>query len=159
MVGNERARLHAYPLAYSSQKLYHLQPTCNLIYATKEKTKKQGVMCTRYGIACLNKRVGFIRQYCWNVRTREWGDEQDGFGSFPSSNRTEKVPPGGRWSIPLQAKPAHNDILCTNSKGNQAKQDKPAGRSPCRRSAMLCPWCCFWRSALTEHGAETIAYT
>lgn len=23
---------------------------------------------------------------------------------------------------------------------------------------MFCPLCCFWRSALTEHGAETIAY-
>ena len=37
--------------------------------------------------------------------------------------------PGRLWCSPLQAKPAHNDILCTDSKGNQAKQDKPAGRS------------------------------
>lgn len=75
---------------------------------------------------------------------------------FPQT--VPKKYPRAPGDIPPPHKSAHNDILCTDSKGNQAKQDKPRRAFPCRRSAMLCPWCCFWRPALPEHGAETIAY-
>ena len=44
-------------------------------------------------LECQNKKVGDDTRSCFTTRTRELGDEQDGFGSFPSSIRTEKVPP------------------------------------------------------------------
>lgn len=66
--------------------------------------------------------------------------------------------PRAPGDIPPPHKSAHNDILCTDSKGNQAKQDKPAGRSLAAVLLCFCPLCCFWRSALTEQGAKTIAY-
>ena len=82
-----------------------------------------------------------MRVYYYLMRTMGLGDEQDGFGCFPLSNRTEKVPPGaGRYTPPHKSE--HNDILCTDSKGNQAKQDKPAGRS---LAAVLL---CFARGAV-----------
>ena len=60
---------------------------------------------------------------------------------------------------PPASKPAHNDILCTDSKGNQAKQDKHGGGVPLPpflRPSL--PALTFPRSALTEQGAKTIAY-
>ena len=86
------------------------------------------------------------------------GDEQDRFDCFPSSNRTEKVPPGGCGVAPCKQSPRimiyYAPIATASRQARQARRR----RSPCRRSAMLCPLCCFWRSALPEHGAETIAY-
>ena len=94
---------------------------------------------------------------CQTLRTRGYGDEQDGFGAFPSSNRTEKVPPGGLWCSPMQAIPRimiyYAPIATANRQARQARR-----AFPCRRSAMRCPLCCFWLPALTEHGAKTIAY-
>ena len=46
---------------------------------------------------------------------------------FPQT--VPKKYPRAPGDIPPPHKSAHNDILCTDSKGNQAKQDKPAGRS------------------------------
>lgn len=92
---------------------------------------------------------------CQNKRFGGWARP---IFPFPLVKPSRKSTPGGRWCSPLQAKPAHNISVCTDSNGNQAKQDKPAGRSPCRRSAMFCPHCCFWRPALPEQSAETIAY-
>lgn len=76
-----------------------------------------------------------------------WGDEQDRFGSFTSSIRTEKVPPP---RIIFYYAPIATAI-------RQARQARRR-RFPCRRSAMLCPLCCFCRPALPEQGAKTIAY-
>ena len=77
---------------------------------------------------------------------------------FPLVKPYRKSTPGGRWSIPLQSSPRiikqYAPITTANRQARQARRR----RSPCRRSAMRCPLCCFWRSALTEHGAETIAY-
>ena len=53
---------------------------------------------------------------------------------FPQT--VPKKYPRALGDIPPPHKSAHNDILCTDSKGNQAKQDKPARRSPCRRSSI-----------------------
>ena len=116
----------------------------------------------------------FIRQYCWNVRTRGLGgimytcwvvirtmgcwDEQDGFSSFPLSTRTEKVPPAGGDVAPCKQSPRIIKQYAPIAKANGQARQARRRRSPCRRSAMLCPCCCFCRSALTEHGAETIAY-
>ena len=85
-------------------------------------------------------------------------DEQDGFGSFPLSIRTEKVPRAGGGLSPCKQSPRiiyHYAPIATASR--QTRQARWR-RSPCRRSAMLCPCCCFCRSALTEQGAKTIAY-
>lgn len=46
---------------------------------------------------------------------------------FPQT--VPKKYPRALGDIPPPHKSAHNDILCTDSKGNQAKQDKPARRS------------------------------
>ena len=96
-----------------------------------------------------NKRTWGIVHTCWFVvRTMGWGDEQDRFGSFTSSIRTEKVPPP---RIIFYYAPIATAI-------RQARQARRR-RFPCRRSAMLCPLCCFCRPALPEQGAKTIAYT
>lgn len=85
-------------------------------------------------------------------------DEQDGFGSFPLPIRTEKVPPAGGGVAPCKQRPRiikhYAQIATATGQARQARRR----RSPCRRSAMLSPCCCFWRPALTEQGAKTIAY-
>ena len=91
--------------------------------------------------------LGDDARSCFTTRTRECGDEQDGFCPSIPSIRTEKVPPP---RIIKQYAP----IATANRQARQARRR----RSPCRRSAMLCPWRCFWRPALTEQGAKTIAY-
>ena len=58
------------------------------------------------------------------------GDEQDRFGSFPSPNRTEKVPPAGGGVAPMQAMPAHIIALCTDSNGKQTSKTSTAEAIP-----------------------------
>ena len=82
---------------------------------------------------CQNKRVGGWARPIWR---------------FPLAHPYRKSTPS-----------AHNKILCTDSSGKRQARQARRRRSPCRRSAMLSPCCCFWRSALTEQGAKTIAYT
>lgn len=45
--------------------------------------------------------------------------------------------PRAPGDIPPPHKSAHNDILCTDSNGNQAKQDKPGGGVPLA-AVLLC---------------------
>ena len=49
---------------------------------------------------------------------------------FLSCKLYRKSTPGGRWSIPLQAKPAHNIPLCTDSNGKQASKTSTAEAFP-----------------------------
>ena len=94
--------------------------------------------------------VGMSEQESWGMSKTDL--------ALPPRPSVPKKYPLRAVVYPGQAKPAHNVALCTDSKGNQAGKTSPAKVPPCRRSAMRCPLCCFWRSALTEHGAKTIAY-
>lgn len=77
---------------------------------------------------------------------------------FPLVKPYRKSTPGGRWYTPGKQSPRIMIYYAPIAKAiKQAKQARRR-RSPCWRSAMRCPLCCFWRSALTEQGAKTIAY-
>lgn len=64
------------------------------------------------------------------------GDEQDRFGSSPSSNRIEKVPPAGGGVAPGKQCPRIIKQYAQIAKAiRQARQDRRR-RSPCRRSSI-----------------------
>ena len=120
------------------------------------ENKSVSVECVCYG--CWNNGFEDDARRCFTTRTRDYGDEQDRFGSFPSSNRTEKVPTGGCGVAPSRISPRIMIYYAPTAKAIRQARQARRRRSPCRRSAMLCPLCCFWRSALPEQGAKTIAY-
>lgn len=66
--------------------------------------------------------------------------------------------PQAPGDIPRRISPSIMIYYAPIAKAIRQSKPTPAERSPCRLSAMLCPWCCFWRSALTEQSAKTIAY-
>lgn len=93
-----------------------------------------------------------MRKYDYLMRTRVFEDEQDGFGAFPSSIRTEKVPPGRLWCSPLQAKPAHNKTVCTDSKGKQASKTSTAEAFPLPPFCYALPVLLFLPSCIDRTG-------
>lgn len=86
-----------------------------------------------------------MRNRCFTVRTREWGGlctpvellSEQWVGGMSKTDLADFFPqtvpkkyPRALGDIPPPHKSAHNDILCTDSNGNQAKQDKPGGGVP-----------------------------
>ena len=62
-----------------------------------------------------NRRVGGWARRIWR---------------FPLVKPYRKSTPGGRWCSPPQAKPAHNNTVCTDSKGNKASKTSTAEAFP-----------------------------
>ena len=65
--------------------------------------------------------------YYENKRLRRWARP---IWLFPLVNPYRKSTPGGRWCSPLQAMPAHNKALCTDSKSNQTSKTSTAEAFP-----------------------------
>ena len=88
---------------------------------------------------------------------RVWGMSKTDLALSPRQTVPKKYPPAGGGVAPLQAKPAHNDILCTDSKGNQASKTSTAEAFPLPPFCYAFPVVLFLRSALTEQSAHLIA--
>ena len=64
------------------------------------------------------------------VWTKGWGDEQDRFGAFPSSNRTEKVPPAGGGVAPCKQCPRIIKHYAPITKASRQSTTSPAEALP-----------------------------
>ena len=69
-------------------------------------------------------------------RTMGLWDEQDRFGSFPSSIRTEKVPRAGGGLSPCEQSPRIIKQYAPIAKANRQARQARRRRSPCRRSSI-----------------------
>ena len=78
---------------------------------------------------------------------------------FPQT--VPKKYPRAPGDIPPPHKSAHNDILCTDSKGNQAKQDKHGGGVPLAAVLLCVARCLFLAFCIdrTRRAFNRIAYT